>query len=543
MKIKLAIPKIKANKEELVILVLILILAAFFRLWRLDSIPPGLYPDEAVNANQGLSEPGKIFYPENNGREGLFNNLLAISLKTFGVSIFSARLVSAIAGILTVWGLYLLTKELFKTTPPKLQVPSSKFQVNVFIALFSAFFLAVCFWHVNFSRIIFRAILVPLISVFGFYFLIKALKKHDLTDFISAGLLFGLGFYTYLSYRLLVLILTPIVILYFLKNKDKKKQILGFLVAGLIVCLPLIVYFFLNPQDFIGRASGVSIFAQEKPIKAFTQSVFAHLAMFNFKGDPNWRHNLAGQPILFWPTGILFLIGLGYSIKQLIILIKNKKFLILDTPYLILIIWWLVMLLPGMLTYEGIPHSLRVIGAIPPVFIFVGLGAYLLYEAFKKFINKHLLLRKDGFETYLLSYCLCLLIFSFVFASYNHYFQVWANEPEVKNGFSQDYVNLGFYLNSLDEKTKKYVIVNHGGVLVNGLPVTAQTPMFIETAQFKEPQATYLLPDQLSLIIPQNKTVIALMGYDRQILIELLMSFPDGKIDQENNLWLFEINN
>ena len=82
--------------------------------------------------------------------------------------------------------------------------------------------------------------------------------NQDLTDFISAGVLFGLGFHTYISYRLLVLVLAPVIVFYFLKNKDNTKQIILFCVSGLIVCLPLIFYFTANPQDFIGRAGGVS---------------------------------------------------------------------------------------------------------------------------------------------------------------------------------------------------------------------------------------------------------------------------------------------
>jgi len=96
----------------ILILLIILIIAAFFRLWQLDKIPPGLYPDEAINGNEAISNPGKVFYPENNGREGLFINLIALSFSIFGVSIWALKIVPAIIGILTVFGLYLLTKEL-----------------------------------------------------------------------------------------------------------------------------------------------------------------------------------------------------------------------------------------------------------------------------------------------------------------------------------------------------------------------------------------------------------------------------------------------
>ena len=139
------------NKKEFWILILIIALAIFFRFYQLDSFPPGLYPDEAMNGNNALValETGsfKMFYPENNGREGLFINLQALPVGIFGNQPWSLRAVSAIIGVLTVIGLYLLTKELFGWR----------------LGALSSFLLAISFWHVNFSRIGFRAIMLPFI--------------------------------------------------------------------------------------------------------------------------------------------------------------------------------------------------------------------------------------------------------------------------------------------------------------------------------------------------------------------------------------------
>ena len=74
-----------SKKTEKIVIFSILVIAAFFRLYQLDSIPPGIYPDEAINANDALKvlDSGKpqVFYPDNNGREGLFINLTALSFK------------------------------------------------------------------------------------------------------------------------------------------------------------------------------------------------------------------------------------------------------------------------------------------------------------------------------------------------------------------------------------------------------------------------------------------------------------------------------
>ena len=121
-------------------LLIILLVAIFLRLWQLEVIPPGLYPDEAMNANDALNSLNlndfKLFYSENNGREGLFMWLIALSFSIFGTSIWSLKLVPATIGILTVFGLYQLTKELFSRNKEyKTQA------VN--IALLASFFLTI----------------------------------------------------------------------------------------------------------------------------------------------------------------------------------------------------------------------------------------------------------------------------------------------------------------------------------------------------------------------------------------------------------------
>src|SRR6187549_3697057 len=88
------------KRTELVVLICILAVAAGMRLYALDRIPPGLYPDEAVNGTdaQEALETGdfKLFYPNNNGREGLFINLQALSVHIFGNTPFALRFVSAL---------------------------------------------------------------------------------------------------------------------------------------------------------------------------------------------------------------------------------------------------------------------------------------------------------------------------------------------------------------------------------------------------------------------------------------------------------------
>lgn len=527
------------NKKAIIFLLLILLLAAVFRLWRLDSIPSGLYPDVAINGNDALDslETGnfKVFYPENNGREGLFIWLIALSFSIFGPSIWAIKIVAAVFGILTVLGLYLLTKELFN-------IKTLQHYNSTIIALLSSFFLAISFWHVNFSRIGFRAIMLPFFLVFSFYFLFRGFRQKKILFFIISGLFFGLGFYTYISYRFVVF---PLAVALFgwwriYKKKKNQKKFLLFTIYCLLftflVALPIGIYFLLNPGNFFGRASGVSIFSSEKPFYELGKSIILHLGMFNFYGDGNWRHNFAGSPQLLWPIGIFFLIGIILSIVELIIFKKNKNYSLLTIHYTLLS-WFLIMLLPGILTFEGIPHALRVIGVIPAVYIFAALGALWLFEKIKIFF-------KTKYQ--LIGFYICIAIFlsSIAYTQFDKYFYQWAQKPEVEAAFSKNFVEIGNYLNSLPDGIQKYVIVNQDGVLVpfpNGIPVSAQTPMFIEKVKFGKIRSTYLLPKEINKIKIDKSTIIVPLQYDESLFGELNQRFPYGELKEINGVAVYEI--
>ena len=491
------------KRKELIILILVLLIASFFRLWQLDSIPPGLYPDVALNGNEALEtlKTGdfKVFYPENNGREGLMMWLIALSFSVFGVSVWSIKIVAAGAGILTVLGLYLLVKEILHST---FNILHSKI-----IALLSGFFLATSFWHTNFSRIGFRAILLPLVSVFAFYFLFRGFRLQKIRDFIFSGIFFGLGFYTYTTYRFIVLLLPLLLICWWYLKENKKIlfSIFFFLFSIFIVALPIGIYFLQYPRDFVSRATGVSIFAEPEPIKAFSLSLVKHLGMFNFVGDSNWRHNLAGSPMLPWSLGILFLIGAVFSVKELISSIYHKnKGHSQFSLHIFLLSWFFVMLLPGALTFEGVPHALRVVGVIPVVYIFAALGAYLFYQW----------LQKIGSRKKILYVLFSIFLILAALGEFNKYFFVWARNPNTEGAFTENYAKIGEYLNSLPGDIAKYVIVNEGGAPVpfpDGLPMPGQTPMFIERTKYGEPRATYLLPEDLDKIKNKEEAVIIFM--------------------------------
>jgi len=479
-------------------LFLIVALAAFMRLYNLSTTPPGLYPDEAMNGNNAVEamETGdyKVFYPENNGREGLFINIQAVFLKYLPHTPETLRLPSAIFGILTIFGLYLLAKEIFA---------ERKRHEKEIIALLSSFFLAVSFWHINFSRIGFRAIMAPFFAVFAVYFFLKAMNipensRKEKTKIYSyaiiGGIFFGLGFYSYIAYRVLPFLFL-LFILFFYKERKFWKITLTFIVATAIAAAPLGLYFSHNPADFLGRTSQISIFNSPTPIHNLAVNTVKTLGMFNFQGDGNFRHNFAGEAELYWPVGILFIIGvlllLGWLAKGIKKGVMNKD----NFPVAAIFGWMILAMLPVIVSDEGLPHALRAILMVPPVFILAGLGGEYVFRKFKE--------HSRTFRRFSFVFALVFLILLSANV-YEKYFISWADNINVQGAFAADDVEMGNVINTLPKESPKYILVESGGVLVNGIPMPAQTVMFMTdtytSEKQKEKNVFYFTPeDKISI--------------------------------------------
>lgn len=512
------------NKKLWIIsaLVVVMALSVFFRVWDLNSVPPGLYPDVAMNGNDALNtlenRDFKVFYPDNNGREGLFMWLIALSFSIFGASVWSMKIVASLFGIFTVLGVYLLSKELFKKINQNYEL----------IAILSSFFIAVSFWHTLFSRLGFRAIMVPFFLVYGFYFLIKGFDKgKGVFNFITSGIFLGLGFYSYISYRFVVL-LGIIVFFLWRRNKEFFKGAAICSASMIITALPLGIYFLSHPQDFFGRAAGVSVLNDQNPLFSLLKSVVLHLGMFNFYGDGNWRHNYSGSPELFLPVGIFFLIGFILSIREII---RRRNIAV----YVFLISWFFIMLLSCFLSGEGAPHALRAIGAIPVVYIFAGLGAFFIFDKLKGFFHT-----KIGLYQFYTVIAILLLIIAFF--DFYKYFYSWGRNQNVNDAYSKNYVDMANQLNTAPDGIEKYVVVNQSGVLANEIPVPAQTPIFIERSVYGKTRAKYILPENISKISPQNEALIFLMAEDLDLSAKIMSLFPNGDFYNFEGFWVYKIN-
>lgn len=499
-------------------LALILLLAFFVRIYRIESIPIGLYSDEAANGVDAMHaiETGnyKLFYPANFGREGLFINLQALSIRLLGNTITGLKFWSIIFGTFSVLGIYLLGKETLHRRAG---------------GLIAAFMLATSYWAINFSRIGFRAIMTTFLLSFSFYFFFRGLRTKRLPDFFIGGLIFGLGLHTYIAFRLAPLILIILIpaLLFSYERFLRRfwKHIAIFALGAFIAAAPMLHYFFIaHPEDFASRSVHISIFSPEVNHGNFLETLGKtfgkSLIKYNFFGDQNWRHNYPPYPILDPFVGTFFLAGLLFVIWQTVALLgKRIRFGDRDTRLVVnffLLGSFFVMLMPEFLTDEGLPHALRAIGTQTPVFLMAAMSAL--------WIAKKALRSQTGTRLTLILILIAVLAGSAVF-NLTKYFVFFANSPTAGKAFDENYTNMARYLISLPNNINKYVLVDKQG---NNdrfhLPVFAHPVYFLT---YNRAQNLEIIRDDTVLRSPG---IFLMLNYNSAVTHQIQKFYPNAHI-------------
>jgi len=342
------------SRPELGLLLGILALAALVRFWGLDSLPFGTWYDEAENglvALRILEEPNYLpLYEPRVNSAGHYLLLLAGSLRLLGRSTWALRSVSALMGTASVAAGYLVGREMLSRRA----------------GLVFAFLLAVSRWSINFSRIGMYNVATPLFELVVLGFLLRGLRRRRFFDLALAGVGLGLGLVFYVGF-----LPFPLVIAVFLvhtalsERKVLSRSWRGLMVLALALLLtlgPVAQYSYLQRDDFWERTGKTSILkgkTVEQALPAIGQSAAKHILMFNYGGDRYGRHNLSGEPMLDPLSGALMVLGVGLCVWRW----RRPRALLLP-------VWLLAMLLPGILSLEWeAPHALRTIGCFPAAYL------------------------------------------------------------------------------------------------------------------------------------------------------------------------------
>ena len=339
--------------------VLILSAAILIRLIGISAFPPPLWFDEAnhgLDAIQILENAfHPVIFPSNCGQEPLFKYLIALSCHFFGYTTFSLRFVSCVIGASTCLLVYLVLRFHFKET----------------IAFSTAILSCFSFWHLHFSRLAFRGILVPFFILLSLLVFEWSKRRHHSFPFmLSLGLISGVGLYSYIAYRIFPLLLILVILHDFVISKNLRiRQMiasLSFFLLGLFLSgIPLAYHFSANPEQFSSRILLTSVFSA--PGNVLTNIFYNFHKYFLLPitgGDPILRHGLIGRP----PVSLIgsFLFGIGFAVA-----LRHLKAAVCFTG----IVFYLGMLIPGLLSVPiQAPANLRTLGACAGMFLLIAIA-------------------------------------------------------------------------------------------------------------------------------------------------------------------------
>lgn len=487
----------------------ILLVAAALRLAALSSLPPAFYRDVAVTAldaqRAAAGHPRLHFVYD----EGLYADLMGVVFRLAGASDFTVRLPGALCGVLTCLGVYRLGRAF--------RAPR--------VGLYGGFLMAVSLWHVILSRSGFRAVLLPLLLVYAMAFLVEGLRGAGYGRLLAAGLLIGLLAHSYPSSRVVPLLIAVTVAAELGLDRMRWRSAAPGLALGLIAALavaaPMMAHYLHHPEDFNNPQRIVSVFSPklEPGVASATlrSNLGATLLMFHLHGDDNWRHNLAGAPMLDPITGLLFLAGLGAALLML----GGGFGRLADRPRAtgaLLLAWVPVMLIPNLLSVEGVPHGLRSCGTLPAVMLLAGFGAAIFEEIAVRISGRRIAVATG----------LLIAIMMTAWTAYR-YFDLWGRDPRVFAEHDGPFQAAARALRDAPDGTALFLVANGRGFEVYGRPAEVQPYLW----ELRDRPPVILGPkDGGRLVLEGRPAMVALVRRDPQTLALIRSLNPGAAVEE-----------
>jgi 4-amino-4-deoxy-L-arabinose transferase-like glycosyltransferase len=368
--------KVPRGHWERPVVIGLMLIAFFFRVWMLNDVPPGLHHDEVIIgqvAKDILRGHLGIFFTAGYGHEPLYHYVVAGMFGTMGANAFVLRLTSAFIAMLGLAATYVFVRRIFSPV----------------VAVGALAWMSISLWPVFFARVGLRGITLPLFTTLTAYFLWKALFGRKTTEsssfilhpssFVLPGVLLGLSLYTYQASRVFPLIFGLYLLFVFVQRRRMSRNTqhavrstLVFFLTALIVAAPLIIYLtVINPTAEVRVAdlSGPLNQLRAGNPGEVISSTLNTLGMFTYRGDAVPIYNVGGRPVFPEIFGAaLFVIGL------LICLWRWKR-----PAYTLMLLWLFISLLPAMVTPFS-PNFVRTIAAWPVPFVFAGIAMYEMVQ-------------------------------------------------------------------------------------------------------------------------------------------------------------------
>jgi 4-amino-4-deoxy-L-arabinose transferase-like glycosyltransferase len=352
----------------LVCLVAVVLVSAFFRLHRIDSVPGEMISDHAeklLDIRDVLDGTTPIFFARNAGREPMQFYLTAIVAKFlgFGPSFLSLKLLMALAGIGGLVFVSLLGKELGGRR----------------VGLAAFLLCGIAYWPNVLGRIGLRLILAPCFAAATLYFVVRGIRTGDRRWFLAAGLALGFGLYGYTAIRIVPVVLLLallLVLLHTAGRHDRRRVVRGMAclaLVALVVAVPLMSYAADYPAQF-GFRTLTRMTSLERPLPAPAAGILlgnlaSALAMFFWSDGRIWAICVPNRPALDVVTAVTFLVGCALLVMRYA---RQRPwqdlFLLVSIP---------VLMLPSALSLafpRENPSPSRAGCAVVPVFIVAAIG-------------------------------------------------------------------------------------------------------------------------------------------------------------------------
>ncbi len=396
----------------LAILILIMIIGAYFRLYNLNGVPPEMTSDHVeklLDSQRILDGNPQVFFPNNGGREPIQFYLMALisHFPGLGMNFFTLKFLTVIEGMISIPVLWWMGREM---------IGEKEKELGNIVGLILAALVAVSYWDVMLSRLGLRIVLTTIFTGLLIIYFSRAMRKNQRGDFIKAGFVLGLGIYGYQAVRMLpVVVITGIVIaiVFALFRKQKRHQTVRYffnsavLVAiALAVFVPLLTFWVQYPDDFWRRTSGrllgddliqvtnekgelvervatfderMAAFRQNVPI--VLDNIRNALLMYNWKGDVAWITAAPNRPEMDVYTGALLIVGVAAWLVRMVRRRDPAEWLMLPMLF--------IMLLPSALSIAypvENPSATRTSGTLPEAYLFAALPLALMVVSLRRTI-------------------------------------------------------------------------------------------------------------------------------------------------------------
>ena len=394
------------------VLVVIMIIAAYFRLYNLNGMPPEMTSDHVeklLDSQRILDGNPQVFFPNNGGREAIQFYLMAFisQFPGLGMNFFTLKLLTVIEGIITIPVLWWMGREI---------IGEKEAELGNLVGLILAALVAVSYWDVMLSRLGLRIVLTTLFTALLVIYLSRAMRRNQRGDYIKAGLTLGLGMYAYQAVRMLpvVVVLGVIIAIVFAWLRSKKGHqtwhymfnAIVLVVVSLAVFIPLLTFWVQYPNDFWRRTSGrllgddlvqvtnekgelvervatfderMAAFQQNVPI--VLDNIRNALLMYNWKGDVAWITAAPNRPEMDVYTGALLIVGVAAWLVRMVRRRDPADWLMLPMLF--------IMLLPSALSIAypvENPSATRTSGTLPEAYLFAALPLALMVVSLRRTI-------------------------------------------------------------------------------------------------------------------------------------------------------------